>query len=96
MDDEQHTIGIETYNKNRIIYMNKYLVIFLIYIVLASCQKAVIQNYTPKPQDYVGTWEHDIWINDTIKEDTDSRNERKQRKDKSEFKYKKNARKMNM
>ena len=37
-----------------------------------------------------------ILINDTIKEDTDSRNERKQRKDKSEFKYKKNARKMNM
>ena len=68
MDDEQHTIGIETYNKNRIIYMNKYLVIFLIYIVLASCQKAVIQNYTPKPQDYIGTWEHEVWINDTTEE----------------------------
>jgi hypothetical protein len=24
MDDDQHTIGIETYNKNRIIYMNKF------------------------------------------------------------------------
>lgn len=68
MDDDQHTIGIETYNKNRIIYMNKYLVIFLIYIVLASCQKTVIQNYTPKPQDYIGTWEHEIWINDTTEE----------------------------
>lgn len=39
---------------------------------------------------------HIIWINDAIKEDTDSRNERKQRKEKSEFKHKKNARKMNM
>lgn len=38
---------------------------------------------------------HIIWINDAIKEDTDSRNERKQRKEKSEFKHKKNARKMN-
>ena len=48
--------------------MNKYLVIFLIYIVLASCQKAVIQNYTPNPQDSIGTWEHEVWINDTIEE----------------------------
>lgn len=35
------------------------------------------------------------WINDAIKDEPDSRNERKQRKEKSEFKYKKNARKMN-
>ena len=48
--------------------MNKYIVIFLISIVLASCQKTVIQNYTPKPQDYIGTWEHEVWINDTTEE----------------------------
>lgn len=45
--------------------MNKYIVIFLISLVFASCKN---QSYTPKPQDYVGTWEHDIWINDTTEE----------------------------
>lgn len=39
---------------------------------------------------------HIIWINDGPKEDVDSRTERKQRKDKSEMKHKKNNRKMNM
>ena len=45
--------------------MNKYIVIFLISLVFASCKN---QSYTLKPQDYVGTWEHDIWINDTTEE----------------------------
>ena len=38
---------------------------------------------------------HIIWKDSVTPQDDDARNERKQRKQRSEFKYKKNARKMN-
>lgn len=37
-------------------------------ILLASCQKSVSLSYIPNPKDYTGTWEYEMWINDTTEE----------------------------
>ncbi len=44
------------------------IIIFFILVLLASCQKTVTQSYTPNPKDYTGSWEYEVWINDTTEE----------------------------
>ena len=51
------------------LYKNKHIFFFLISLIaLASCKKPVTQSYTPSPQDYIGKWKYEVWINDTTEE----------------------------
>lgn len=51
-----------------ILCKTKYVILFITSLIaLASCQKSIIQSYTPTttPQDYTGTWEYEVWTEDS-------------------------------
>ena len=51
------------------LYKNKHRIFFLISLIaFASCNKPATQSYTPSPQDYIGKWKYEVWINDTTEE----------------------------
>lgn len=52
-----------------ILFKNKHIILFLISLmVLASCNKPSGQGYMPSPEDYMGKWKYEVWINDTTEE----------------------------
>ncbi len=52
-----------------ILFKNKHIIFFLISLmVLASCNKPSGQGYMPSPEDYMGKWKYEVWINDTTEE----------------------------
>jgi hypothetical protein len=48
--------------------INIIIILSLTLIAFTSCKKPVTQSYTPSPQDYIGKWKYEVWINDTTEE----------------------------
>lgn len=48
--------------------INIIIILSLTLIAFTSCKKPVTQSYTPSPQDYIGKWMYEVWINDTTEE----------------------------
>ena len=48
--------------------INIIIILSLTLTAFTSCRKTVTQSYTPSPQDYIGKWMYEVWINDTTEE----------------------------